>query len=301
MRERIVAVLGVLAALLSGANGAAGAAPRTGDLVGSIATHKVGETETLIGIARRYDLGFVELRAANPGVDPWLPGAGARLLLPAAHVLPEGPRDGIVINLAEQRLYYFSGPGEPVMSFPIGIGRQGWETPLGRTEVVGKRTNPTWIPPPSIRAEQPDLPAAVPPGPNNPLGAYALDLGWRGFVIHGTNKPDGIGRRVSHGCIRLYPEDIARLFERVTVGTRVTVIDQPVKLGRSGGELYLEVHPTQAQADEIEAQGRFTPAAVSDLAWRVVRAAADQAVRLDWPAIQRAAAERRGVPVRITR
>ena len=271
-----------------------------GDLVGAPRTQVVGRDETLLEIARRHDLGFVELRAANPGVDPWAPLPGLELALPTAHLLPEAPRRGIVINLAEQRLYHFRAAGA-VVTHPIGIGRQGWATPLGETRIVGKRENPVWVPPDSLRAERPELPAAVPPGPDNPLGRYALDLGWEGYAIHGTNRPYGVGRRVSHGCIRLYPEDIEALFQDVAPGTPVNVVDQPVKIGRSGGELYLEVHPTQAQADEIEARGRFTPVPVAQLQARIVGAAGAHAPRLDWALIGRVARERRGIPVRVTR
>jgi L,D-transpeptidase ErfK/SrfK len=268
------------------------------DLVGTARRHVVGHGETLLEVARRYDLGFVELRAANPGIDPWIPPEGLGLTLPTAHLLPAAARRGIVINLAEQRLYHFPSPGR-VVTHPLGIGSYGWESPLGETRVVRKRENPVWIPPASIRAARPELPAAIPPGPANPLGRYALDLGWAGYVIHGTNRPHGVGRRVSAGCFRLYPEDIESLFRGVALGTPVTVIDQAVKIGRSGGDLYLEVHPTQAQADEIEAHGRFTPEPVAGLRRGILEAAGADAPRLDWALIGRVARERRGLPVRV--
>jgi L,D-transpeptidase ErfK/SrfK len=286
---------GVLAAI------SPGLALAESNLTGRANTAFVVSGETLLDIARRHDLGFVEIRAANPGMDPWIPAPGSRVVLPIVHLLPVVRHEGIVINLADQRLYFFPPQDRQVMSFPVGIGKIGWETPLGRTKVVDKRENPTWVPPPSIRTERPDLPPAFPPGPNNPLGAFALDLGWDRFVIHGTNRPEGVGRRVSHGCIRLYPEDIARLYPLVRVGTPVTFLDQEIKFGWFEDELYLEAHPSQAQADEIEADGRFTPAHVSDIAWRAVRAAGEQAARLDWPRIDQVIAERRGIPVRITR
>lgn len=288
----------VLALALVAVPQPAGAGGLDGDLLGAVGRHVVAEGETLIDLARRYDLGFVELQAANPDIDPWTPAVGTKLVLPTAHLLPAAPRQGIVINLAELRLYYFD-PAGPVVTFPIGIGGSGWETPVGETRVVGKRERPTWTAPPSIRAERPDLPAQIPPGPANPLGEFALDLGWRGYVIHGTNKPAGIGRRVSHGCIRLYPADIAWLFPGVAVGTPVTVVDQPVKAGWSDGALYVEVHPTQAQADTIEAYGMFAPEPATDLDWRVQRAAGAAVGRLDWPLIRQIAEERRGVPVRV--
>jgi len=275
-------------------------AHRDSDILGQIRLHKVQKDETLIDIALTEGLGFVELRAANPGVDPWIPKVGETLVLPTAHLLPDAPRRGIVVNLAEQRLYHFPPGGSPV-TFPVGIGRAGCETPTGETRIVRKRERPTWTPPASIRAERPNLPAAVPPGPGNPLGDHALDLGWESLVIHGTNQPLGIGRRVSHGCLRLYPADIAALFEAVAVGTQVRILDQPVKLGWSGGELYLEVHPSQLQADELEASGRLTPEPVFGLDFKLLRAADKAAVRLDWRTIEAAARERRGIPIRVTR
>jgi L,D-transpeptidase ErfK/SrfK len=271
------------------------------DLIGRASVSIVAPGDTLLDLARRHGLGFIEIRAANPGLDPWILAPGTRVVLPTAHLLPGGRREGIVINLADQRLYFFPPRGGPALSFPIGIGKKRWETPLGQTRVVGKRENPTWVPPPSVRTERPDLPAAFPPGPNNPLGAFALDLSWDNFVIHGTNRPDGVGRRVSHGCIRLYPEDISRLFPLVKIGTPVVFLDQAIKFGWLDDELNMEAHPSQAQADEIEADGRFTRVHVPDIAWRAVRAAGEQANRLDWSLIDQIAAERQGIPVRITR
>ncbi|MFO0998255.1 MAG: L,D-transpeptidase family protein [Alphaproteobacteria bacterium] len=270
------------------------------DLIGEPHVYVTKAEENLLEIAREFDVGYVAMIAANPEVDPWLPGDGTRLTLPTVRLLPNTARRGIVINLSEMRLYYFP-PNGSILSFPIGIGSEGRETLVGATRVVNKRPNPAWYPPPSRRAEDPDLPAVVPPGPDNPLGEYALYLGWPRYLIHGTNKPYGVGRRLSNGCIRLYPEDIARLYPMVSVGTPVTVIDEPVKLGWSSGDLYLEVHPTQAQADEIEDNRRFTTRAIDGLIDRVKQAAGGHAGRLDWELIARAAKERSGVPVKITR
>jgi L,D-transpeptidase ErfK/SrfK len=267
------------------------------DVIGSVEHYRIVGDETLLQVARQYGLGFVEFMAANPGVDPWLPGIGTDVVVPDMHVLPDAPRRGIVINLTEMRLYLFSARGDVVGTWPIGIGQQGGMTPLGTTLVVRKELNPTWIPPASIREEKPELPAAVPPGPDNPLGDRALYLGWPRFLIHGTNKPWGVGRRVSHGCIRLYPEHIVELYRRVPVGTPVTVVDQPVKLGWRGGALYLQIHPSATQADQIEADGRFDPEPLPDLRDRVLAAAGDRATDVDWPAVDRAAAERSGIPV----
>lgn len=273
----------------------------TEDRIGRFEYYQITGQKNLLQIARLNDLGYIELLAANPGIDPWVPERGRTLVLPKAHLLPDAPRRGIVINLAEMRLYFFRKKSGRVLTFPIGIGRMGRETPTGVTHVKEKRKNPTWIPPASIRAERPGLPSEVPPGPRNPLGHYALNLAWQGYVIHGTNKPYGIGRRVSSGCIRLYPEDIALLFRLVSVGTPVVIVYQPVKLGWSGGELYMQVHPTAAQSDELEARGWFTPAVIRTLNDQVRNAAGATSYRVAWDIVYDAARKRRGVPVRITR
>jgi L,D-transpeptidase ErfK/SrfK len=205
---------------------------------------------TLSDIARAYGLGYDELVQANPDVDPWLPGDGTPVLLPTQFVLPNVPREGIVLNIASKRLFYFprvpEGQRQIVKTYPIGIGRVGWETPLGSTRVVSKATDPAWYVPASIRREHAELgnplPAVVPPGPDNPLGAHVLQLEMPGYLIHGTNQPAGVGMRVSHGCIRLYPENIALLYELVEIGEPVRIINEPFLLGQVGGEVYFEGH-----------------------------------------------------------
>lgn len=271
-------------------------APRD-DLIGQNRLHRAVEGDDLVELALAYRVGYVELLAANPGVDPWLPGAGTELLIPGEHVLPDAPRRGIVINLAELRLYHFASGGR-IESMPIGIGSEGVETPLGETSIVNKRKDPTWWPPPSIRAEKPELPASVPPGPDNPLGAFALDLGMPLYRIHGTNRPYGVGRRVSHGCIRLYPEDIERLFGEVRVGTPVRIVDQPAKVGWRDGRLYLEVHPTQQQVDALEEGGSLEDWAPLDPTEPIqaVVAASGRDVPINWTVVDRIAAARSGVP-----
>lgn len=300
--RRVVWMVIVAACLARPEGVAATELPAGNDLIGDIQSYVTRDEDTLIAVARLYDLGFVELRAANPGVDPWLPGAGAQLTLPTAHLLPDGPRAGIVVNIGDLRLYRFAAGSSMVATYPIGTPRMKKVIPFGKTTIVKKRRNPVWIPPASIRAERPDLPVMVPPGPDNPLGVLALNLGWRGYVIHGTNKPAGVGRRVSSGCVRLYPEDIKRLFGAVSEGERVTVVDQPVKAGWSGGQLYLEAHPTRAQADQIEADGRFTAAQVNlpELRGYIRRKAGPYASTVDWARAERTLAERRGIPVVIT-
>jgi L,D-transpeptidase ErfK/SrfK len=215
------------------------------DVVGEPVWSIVGKDDTLLDVARDYDVGYNAIVDANPGVDPWLPEEGQKIMAPTSWVLPAAKREGIVINLAEMRLFYFyvSGGADAVVTYPIGVGREGFNTPLGVFRVTGKEKDPVWYPPETVRKEKPELPAAVPPGPDNPLGGYKISLSAPGeYRIHGTNRPLGVGRRVSHGCIRLYPEDIERLYKKVQPGTRVEIVYQPVKVGISGGRLFVEAH-----------------------------------------------------------
>lgn len=269
-------------------------------MIGEEDSYSVREEDTLLDIAVSRKLGFAALLLANPGVDPWIPQPGTELHLPGRHLLPAAEGVGIVINLPELRLYYFPPEGSGVLSFPIGVGRLEHETPTGQTRIVKKRADPSWIPTASARRDDPGLPEIVPPGPQNPLGAYALNLEWPGYVIHGTNRPYGIGRRVSRGCIRLYPSDIAALFAAVAPGTPVMILDQPVKTAWVEGELYLEVHPTTLQLDALLATGRLTPYDPPETAQIVLEAAKGQAARLNWSVIRQVSQERRGIPVRIT-
>jgi L,D-transpeptidase ErfK/SrfK len=270
------------------------------DIVGEVVESYTWSEDTLLDIARADGLGLLEVMAANPGVDPWLPGKATFIVLPSAHILPDAPRKGIVINLAELRVYFFDGEGQ-VHTFPIGVGREGFTTPTGTTSIVRKRAHPEWYPTSNARSENPELPARVPAGPDNPLGDYAMYLGWPTYLIHGTSKPWGVGRRVSRGCIRLYPEDIEWLFENVKVGTPVTVVNQTFKYGRKNGDLYVEVHPSHAQLDQIEETGAMTFEETPDQTDRVLTVAKPEEIsRIDWAAVDRAFAERRGLPVRIT-
>jgi len=268
------------------------------DVTGRLSFHTARRDDTLVDLAVRYGVGYVELLAANRGVDPWLPPAGSKLVIPGAHLLPPGAREGIVVNLGELRLYYFE-PGERPRSYPIGVARSGWATPQGQTQVKAKREKPTWVPGPSARRD--GYPASVPPGPDNPLGEYALYLGWPSYLIHGTNEPPGVGRHSSRGCIRLYPEHIAELFARVPIGTPVRVIQEPVKLGWIRGELWLEVHPDAAQSRKLDETGSFDPSPPRDLRERVRRSAGEEAARIDWEVVERAGLERSGVPLQVTR
>lgn len=208
------------------------------------------ETDTLSDLARAYGLGYDEIIAANPGINPWLPGTNTPIFLPTQFVLPNAPQRGVVLNIATKRLFYYPEPleGEPreVLTYPIGIGRVGWETPLGETTVISKAKDPSWWPPASVRQEHAEmgdpLPAVVPPGPDNPLGTRVLKLDMPGYLIHGTNQPYGVGMRVSHGCVRLYPENIEALYPLVPVGEPVMIVNEPYQFGIRDGVLYFQAH-----------------------------------------------------------
>lgn len=240
-----------------------------GRLIGKIQYVTAKEKDTLLDIARHFDVGFREIVLANPDVDVWLPGEGTRVLIPTRFILPDTPHRGVVVNVPEMRLYYYPKPkpgkSAKVMTVPISIGRQDWSTPLGLTKVRAKVKDPAWYPPASIRAEHAakgdPLPSVVPAGPDNPLGQYALALALPGYLIHGTNKPYGIGMRVSHGCIRLYPEDIKSLFKQVPRGAQVRLIDQPYKAAWYDGRLYMSAQPLQG-VDSVPAPGDLSKEAL---------------------------------------
>jgi L,D-transpeptidase ErfK/SrfK len=242
-------------------------------MFGDIETITAHGEDTLPDLARRYSLGYEEILRANPGVDTWLPGEGTTILIPGQRLLPPGPREGIVVNLPEHRLYYFPKPkkGEipQVITYPVSIGKMDWNTPLGKTRVVDKRKNPTWSPPESVRKEHAErgdpLPAVVKAGPDNPLGAYAMRLGITpgAYLIHGTNNPIAVGMAITHGCIRMYPEDIEGLFPLVPVNTPVWLINEPVKVARVNGQVWLEVHPpvdAEGQRAEIDIEAFYARA-----------------------------------------
>ena len=270
--------------------------PPPGDaVVGRMFPIELTRQDTLVDIAREYSIGYQEIRGANPDLDPWLPGEGNAALLPTRFILPDVPWRGIVLNVGEMRLYYFPTDGKQVTTYPVSIGRMDWKTPLGETTIVRKQANPTWTPPASIRrehAEQGDiLPAVVPAGPDNPLGEHALYLGRSGYLIHGTNKPFGIGMRVTHGCVRLYPEDIAALFEQVPVGTAVNIINQPYKAGWQGSTFYVEAHPIFDENDYP------VPPDLTEVRRVVTLAAGDRAHAVDWNAVESIAYEAAGIPI----
>ena len=270
------------------------------DYIGETQIIRAKYEDTLVHLARDNNLGFVEMRSANPGLDAWIPGEGAKITLPTKHLLPDAPRKGIVINLSDMRLYFFPPNGAPPVTYSIGIGREGLNTPLGQTTIVRKKDGPTWTPTPRMRREDPTLPQSVPPGPDNPMGTHAMYLGFPMIAVHGTNKPYGIGRRVSSGCIRMYPEGIKSLFPRVPVGTQVTVVDQPVKVGWIGDEMFIEVHPTQDQSIKIEEDGQLSAYEITkeDLK-RISAKAGDHANKIDWAKVREAVRAHSGIPVAV--
>jgi L,D-transpeptidase ErfK/SrfK len=273
------------------------------DVVGEMRTARTDEKDTLLDVARRHGLGYEEIRNANPGVDAWLPGAGTDVLVPKRRLLPRAPREGIVINLPEHRLYWFpsAAPGEPpaVWTFPVSIGKMDWNTPLGTTRIVSKMKDAPWIPPKSVREEHARrgeyLPAVVPPGPDNPMGRYKMALGIPGgaYLIHGTNRPAGVGMQVTHGCMRLYPEDIEKLFGMVAINTPVTIVNQPYKWGWHDGELLIEVHPP-LQEDAI------APPTLTDLTRLIVEATRAAPLPIDWGGAEQTWREARGIPTVIS-
>jgi L,D-transpeptidase ErfK/SrfK len=288
-------VLAVLSLLCCSAQAAEYALVEGIDVIGEPRMITSRYEDTFVGLARTYDLGYEDLVIANPGVDPWLPGEGTQIVLPTQFVLPQAKREGIVVNLPELRLYYFP-PGQPdrVITHPISIGRMDWSTPLGVTKVQAKALNPAWYPPQSIRdehaADNRPLPAVVPPGPDNPLGAHALRLALPGYLIHGTNKPSGVGMRVTHGCIRMFPEDIEGLYKVVPVGTQVRMVNQPYKLGWGQAGLYLEAHP---RLTEHQAEGA---SGVTELTRAFVAATEERYAEVDWESAETVMHDARGLP-----
>jgi len=277
------------------------------DVYGEVQITTAGKEDTLPDIARRFNVGYEEIVRANPGVDPWIPGAGRKIVVPTQFVLPNAPREGIVINLAAMRIYYFPKhkKGEPALVYthPIGVGKVGWVTPEGVTKIIAREENPTWRPSAGVRKEHADnddpVPAVVPPGPDNPLGKYKFTLGWPSYLIHGTNKPYGVGLRSSHGCIRLYPEDIAKFYNDVPLGTPVRVVNQPFLFGWHDGQLYLQAY-TVFEDDSrnwSKAQKSLLLKSMSPRLEKLLKSAGTQ---IDWQAVTQVANAPRGLAVPVS-
>jgi L,D-transpeptidase ErfK/SrfK len=277
----------------------------TTDLVGVVQKTLASKDDTLTDIARRFNVGYEEIVRANPGVDAWLPGENREIVIPSQFILPNAPREGIVINAAAMRLFYYpkAKKGEPqlVHTYPIGIGKVGWKTPEGATTIVRRTKDPIWRPTPSIIKEHREergevLDKVVPAGPDNPLGRFAFYLGWPSYMIHGTNKPAGVGLRSSHGCIRLYPEDIAQLFEMAPIGTPVRVVNQPVLFGMHDGVLNIQAFDVLEDdpRDWKKAQAKLLNKSLAD---RVQKELAARGDKIDWDEVAQLLHDPRGVPV----
>jgi L,D-transpeptidase ErfK/SrfK len=277
------------------------------DIVGYVQKTIVGKEDTLPDIARRFDVGYEEMVSANPGVDPWLPGVGKEVVVPTQFILPVAPHEGVVVNLAAMRIFYYPPhkKGEPqvVFTHPIGIGTVGWKTPEGTAKIVGRVKDPVWVVPKSIREEHAKdgdiLPAQVPAGPDNPLGAYEFRLDWPSYLIHGTNKPYGVGMRSSHGCIRLYPEDIAVFYDMIPIGTKVTVVNQPYVFGWRDGTLYLQAYSVMEDDSRDWSKNRKALLAKL-LSPKLQKKIAVHDKDIDWQRVGDLAHSPRAIPVPVT-
>ena len=277
------------------------------DVVGVVQVVTATRDDTLTDIARRFNVGYEEIVRANPKVDPWLPGEGREIVVPSQFILPDAPRTGLVINIAAMRIFYYPpvrrGERPVVLTHPIGIGKVGWRTPEGVTKIVRRQQDPTWRVPVSVRKEHhdngEDLDPVIGPGPDNPLGKYAFYLRWPSYLIHGTNKPAGVGLRSSHGCIRLYPEDIAQFFAMVPVGTQVRVVNQPFVFGWHDGQLYMQ--PFDVLEDDTRDWAKAPRRLLSkSLAATLQQQLKARQARVDWTLVSALARTPRGVPVPIT-
>ena len=271
------------------------------DLVGLPAVMISEAGDTLPDIARHYGLGFNDISHANPDLDIWVPKSNTRVVLPIQFVLPESRRRGIVLNLANMRLFYFPKGDKTlenrVMTYPIGIGRQGWSTPTGKARIVQKKANPTWTVPASILREHKlngdPLPRVVKAGPDNPLGQYAMRLSIPSYLIHGTNKPYGVGMRISHGCVRLYPENIEHLFKHVSVGTDVIIVNEPYLVGWWRNMLYIEAHKPLDESKKSKAILKRA------LIQKLKKEAEKTITEIDWEKIDATIDQARGIPTPI--
>ncbi|MCH9699475.1 MAG: L,D-transpeptidase family protein [Gammaproteobacteria bacterium] len=274
--------------------------PQDTDLIGSLTVVHTRKEDTLLDVAKLHNIGQKEITISNPGVDRWIPGDRTKIVLPTRYILPDVKRQGIVLNIPEMRMYYFSRldhQPHSVETFPVSIGRMDWQTPLGKARIIEKTLNPSWRPPESIKQEHAadgdPLPDVVPSGPDNPLGNYAMRLNLPGYLIHSTNKPLGIGMRVTHGCVRMYPSDIETLFPKVNIGTQVQLVNHPVKVGWFADTLYIEVHPPLEEED-VDSSWLQTQAEML-----IDEKIAELTVTLDTEQLKTAISEKTGVPVAI--
>ncbi|MDF2867019.1 MAG: hypothetical protein K0S11_489 [Gammaproteobacteria bacterium] len=268
------------------------------DIVGHLSSVEIQPSDNLGLIGRKRDIGYFEMREANPHLDEGLMEIGSNILIPAQFILPAAPRKGIVVNLAEMRMYYYPENGKEVYTYPVGIGRVAWQTPEGTGKITAKVKDPTWYAPKSIREDRAKdgviIPAIVKPGPDNPLGRYKMSLSFPGYLIHSTNLPEGVGMRSSSGCIRMLPADAEQLFNMVNIGTTVTIVNQPYKAGWSGHHLYLEAHSPLEEQDDKNSDLNLTP---------MVKAISEQVnhklTKVNWKEAQAIAEEELGIPALI--
>jgi L,D-transpeptidase ErfK/SrfK len=276
-------------------------------MVGVVQLTTTSKEDTLTDIARRFNIGYEEILRANPKVDPWLPGADKQIVVPTEYILPNAPREGIVINIAAMRLFYFpphkSGEPQVAITHPIGIGKVGWATPEGVTKIIRRQKDPTWRVPVSVLKEHKEngeiLDKVIGPGPDNPLGKHAFYLEWPSYLIHGTNKPAGVGLRSSHGCIRLYPEDIAQLFDMVPIGTKVRVVNQPFVFGWQDGQLYMQAFDVLEDdpRDWKKAQKKLLTKSLAATLQKQLKSHNEQ---VNWELVSNLSHTPRGVPVPIS-
>ncbi len=263
-------------------------------MVGTLTNVESHKDDALSDLARHFGLGFTDITLANPDLDPWVLPENQAVLLPLQFILPEAPRKGLVLNLANMRLFYYPTKENTVQTYPVGIGRDGWNTPLGITEIVAKKANPAWTVPESIQREHEmlgdTLPAVIPSGPDNPLGYFAMPLGFSGYLIHGTNKPYGIGMQVSHGCVQLYPEDVEVLFNQVKVGIPVNIVHQPYLAAWEQDMLFLEAH------QPLEKWAKQTKQMQKKLRVKLTQLAAEKNQPIDWPRVEAVLKRADGIP-----
>jgi L,D-transpeptidase ErfK/SrfK len=276
-------------------------------VLGVVQITTVGKEDTLPDIARRFNVGYEEIVRANPGVDPWIPGVGRKVVVPTQFILPNAPHEGVVINLAAMRIYYYPKHkhDEPqlVYTYPIGVGKAGWRTPEGVTKIIAREENPTWRPGAGVRKEHADnddpVPAVVPPGPDNPLGKFKFTLGWPEYLIHGTNKPYGVGLRSSHGCIRLYPEDIEMMYKAVPLGTQVRVVNQPFLIGWHEGRAYLQAY-TVFEDDPRNWSTAHKSLLIKTMTPQLQKRLKDAGTEIDWDAVSEVVKAPRGLAVPVS-
>ncbi len=276
-------------------------------VLGGVQLTTIGKEDTLPDVARRFNVGYEEIVRANPGVDPWIPGVGRKVVVPTQFILPNAPHEGVVINLAAMRVFYYPkhkrDDPQIVYTYPIGVGKAGWRTPEGVTKIIAREENPTWRPGAGVRKEHADnddpVPAVVPPGPDNPLGKFKFTLGWPEYLIHGTNKPYGVGLRSSHGCIRLYPEDIEMMYKAVPIGTAVRVVNQPFLFGWHEGRLYVQAYTVfeddtrdWSKAPKTQLMKSMTP--------QLQKLIKDSHTEIDWDAVAQVIKAPRGLAVPVS-